>query len=80
MDCPRVGKWFGGCRFEGRYDVMGSERYGAFMPFAEFKISGDAKAVKDALNQRTPHTTYVRDVCTRCGRTIERETSSGGAA
>lgn len=61
IDCPRAGRWRG-CNFEARYDV----------------INGPPKPPNDTLITSWKVTgppgsrTYVRDVCTRCGRTIER--------
>lgn len=62
-ECPRRGKLFGGCKFEGRYDVIPGP------PPARFK--GDAEqfeAVARALTKRV----YVGDVCVRCGKTVPR--------
>lgn len=51
------------CRFEPRYDLGPVEAPG-------MKYNGmDLAMVLDALRSKT----YVRDVCVRCGRTIERE-------
>lgn len=67
MTCPTTIFGRPACRFEGRYDVKkappgklnGSEITNAALP-----------AFMDALRDTK---TYVRDVCVRCGRTIERE-------
>ncbi len=68
-DCPRFGKLFGGCKFEARYDepslfdsVFGSGMY------STIKIDGKIASVNDVV----PMKTYVRDVCVRCGKSIER--------
>lgn len=59
-DCPRAGKWIGGCNFEARHDriptVNGEEALWLFTD----KLNAMQKRI------------YVRDVCTRCGKTIER--------
>lgn len=62
--CPRAGKWFGGCKFSPRYDKSEPPNWagnyrGAVGPLVE--IIEAAKAA-----------TYVRDVCVRCGKSIER--------
>lgn len=61
--CPNFGKLIGGCRFEGRYD--------------EKPLSGSMKfnrieATEHQLKAILVHRVYVRDVCIRCGATIER--------
>jgi hypothetical protein len=61
-DCPRAGKWFG-CNFEPRYDLSP----------ADCSQFGRIRGSVDALEPLRAKT-YVRDVCTRCGRTIERKT------
>jgi hypothetical protein len=61
-DCPRFGKLFGGCSFSPRFDT------GA--PTAT-DLKGDAVAVYAVIEHSKPRT-YVRDVCERCGRTVER--------
>lgn len=63
IDCLRAGKWFGGCRFEARFDLP------------EFK-PGNAQGTVYGVLQMIEHSRakiYVRDVCVRCGKTIERE-------
>jgi hypothetical protein len=58
--CPRAGRLIGGCKFSPRYD---SHAYSA----------EQIKALAYAGGWRIPGTvTYVRDVCERCGKTIER--------
>lgn len=59
--CPRAGRWFRGCRFEARYDEVPNSR-----PVKMQESS--VEAVRAAFYHRV----YVRDVCTRCGATIER--------
>lgn len=62
MDCPRVGKLFGGCSFSPRFDEGRVE----YPPY-----EGAAGAIVLALEKAKPMT-YVRDVCERCGKTVER--------
>ncbi|MES3028514.1 MAG: hypothetical protein V4820_11750 [Pseudomonadota bacterium] len=63
IDCPRAGKLFG-CKFRGRYDVG--------PPHAPYKLSNMTEAsILDALKLSRP-TTYVCDVCEKCGKTVER--------
>lgn len=61
-DCPRKGKWIGGCRFEGRWD------------YAPIKI-GETSEGRDAerIIEIAKRGRYVTDVCATCGKTIERE-------
>lgn len=63
--CPRQGRTFGGCRFEARYDEEPM--------LYDFKTTditlGAFRAFIDGSRKRTS----VRDVCIRCGRTIERQ-------
>lgn len=62
-DCPRFGKWLKGCRFEARYDK------GA--PKVEFELNGRGSA-REILQACKP-TTYVKDVCITCGKTVMRD-------
>lgn len=60
-DCPRAGRWIGACNFEARYDRM--------------PPTPKESAMYILTNTRCEiltHRIYVRDVCTRCGKTIER--------
>lgn len=67
-DCPRFGKLFGGCRFEPRYDEPTIASLFSSSTFASLKIDGKAASIEDI----TPTKKYIRDVCIRCGKTIER--------
>lgn len=60
-DCPRLGKW-NGCCFKARYDLSAAD----LSQFESIKCIG--KDFAEVLRKKT----YVRDVCIRCGRTIER--------
>jgi hypothetical protein len=61
---PKCTSWRGH-RFEARYDD-----YGGLDGFAELK--GSDTTVIAMMNARQKRRVYVRDVCTRCGYTIER--------
>ena len=60
--CPHG--WWGSHKFEPRYDLGPAD----FTPFETFK--GSAHTMEKLRTK-----TYVRDVCTKCGKTIERETA-----
>lgn len=64
--CPRAGKWIRGCRFEARFDIGPG-------------VVSD-RAVAEAwpsdlpnLHRAAKPSTYVRDICVTCGRSVERE-------
>lgn len=64
-DCPRAGKLFG-CKFTSRFDIA--------PPNAEQlrELRGDLLApLFDDIEAATAKT-YIRDVCQRCGKTVER--------
>lgn len=61
-DCPHLGRWSGGCRFEARYDKSPVE----ILQYEHIKINDPA------CMEPFRKVTYVRDVCIRCGKTIER--------
>ena len=64
--CPRVAKWFRGCRWEPRFDRQGPDS----------ALSGKADRAWSIPASWAEHlqvrTTYVRDVCRTCGAVIER--------
>ncbi len=64
--CPRLNSWIRGCRFEPRYDE-GEPLDG--------RVNVNGRPTEDVVRiiKSTKPKTYVRDVCTTCGRTIERE-------
>jgi hypothetical protein len=70
-DCPQFGKLIGGCKFEARYDeplaFSGLLAPGMFTKF-EAKVNGENVSAEDLLPMRK----YVRDVCVRCGKVVER--------
>lgn len=53
------------CRFEGRFDTGASG-------FSVDDIRGVTATGIAIIAEKYRTTTYVRDVCTKCGRTIER--------
>lgn len=59
--CKRLGQWRG-CRFEARYDLEPAQ-----VKFDRLQGEG-AGSFLDKFRKQT----YVRDVCTRCGATVER--------
>ncbi len=63
IDCPRLGKLFGGCKFSPRYDVGAP---------SDTNWSGAAGATILVLEACKPKT-YVRDMCETCGKTVERK-------
>lgn len=76
-ECPRFSKWFGGCKFEARYDEKKQRRQlGMASDWPEWfseTLTVNGKRV-EATPRSTPtdSITYVRDVCVRCGKSIER--------
>lgn len=71
MSCERKGKWFGGCKFEPRFDLSAPD----LSRFSSFKTS-EPEEVLEKMRKRT----YVKDVCTTCGKSIlrdEKDTTNG---
>lgn len=62
-ECPRKGRIFGGCRFSPRYD-KGPPSHARMEKVYPEQIPEILEASKPI--------TYVRDVCERCGKTVER--------
>ena len=56
--CPRQGKWFGGCKFEARYDLSPANMSG----FTEIRGNFNMEPLRKK--------TYCGDVCVRCGKVI----------
>jgi hypothetical protein len=56
--------WFRACKFRARFDYQG--------PKTPPRLEVRHQPMSDVLNALGT-TTYVRDVCERCGRAIERE-------
>lgn len=69
--CPRHGRWIGGCRFEPRYHV--EEPTDELCDVIKKQWSA-SQADKELLVVKT---TYVHDVCVRCGRTAGGRTAGG---
>jgi hypothetical protein len=67
--CPRFGKLIGGCRFEARYDFGASTFDVAGIEWTGQDVGAKLKALAEQYRPQY----YVRDVCIRCGRTVERE-------
>ena len=69
--CPRFGRWIGSCRFEARYDLAGppaaSLRALPSLAQSVILLENDVDALR-VMSCKT----YVRDVCARCGKTVER--------
>lgn len=63
--CPRIGKWFRGCQYKARYDHLAPT-------IDNDNYTGWKTDYLDALEISKPEI-YVRDVCIRCGRTVERK-------
>src|SRR5260221_14062069 len=61
--CPRFGKFVGGCLFEARYDK------GEPKLTHDFSYTGSSGA---ARLEQFRQSTYIRDICVRCGKAIER--------
>jgi hypothetical protein len=57
---------FGVHRFEGRFDREPKEG----IKFTDIEIRGEAS--RALFEAQTVSKTYVRDICVRCGETIER--------
>lgn len=64
LNCPRIDRWFGSCRFEPRYSVdipiKNLEAMGAHLDLMnEYQL--------EALSSET----YICDVCIRCGKMVK---------
>lgn len=62
-DCPRIGRWIGGCNWQGRYDKSPAD-------LSQFE---SVRSRNPNLAESFRQVTYVRDICTTCGKTIERQ-------
>jgi hypothetical protein len=65
-DCPRAGRILFGCKFRARYDEHEPSDI-----FAHLFHTGQAAI--EALKAGAKRSTYIHDVCVRCGRVIERK-------
>ena len=65
-DCERKGKFFGGCHFVARYDEI---------PPSFETLEGMKTTVHGAemTFRALTKTIYVKDVCTRCGKDVKRQ-------
>lgn len=61
--CRRLGKFFGGCRFDARYDKEPADLSGMT------ELSGHGSGL---MLERLRRVTYVHDVCVRCGKVVRR--------
>lgn len=61
-DCPRIGKFFGRCSFEARYDKEPVD-----VRVIEALASGTG-----SILERFRKVTYVHDICTSCGKIVKR--------
>lgn len=70
-ECPRVGKFFGGCRFEPRYDepiLSEMQRMTGSSSWHKVEGTNNVTWQDDPLGERR----YVQDVCVRCGKIAQR--------
>lgn len=72
-DCPRLGRLFGGCKFEPRYDTLGATSNDAMVAFWA-STSGPVPA------PRPSRKTYIADVCVRCGKMLNRRVGTKPSA
>ena len=62
MICPRNGRWFGGCRFEARYDV----------PIVDTATQYPAWVTGGVVRPGALMSVYIHDICVKCGKVVER--------
>lgn len=62
-DCPRLGRWIGGCKFSPRYDTVSATEPDVF---ALLMANGTP------LKATPARKTYLCDVCETCGKTLFR--------
>lgn len=60
-DCPRFGKWFGGCKFRPRYSVGQASQ-------SALNLVKDRYVDAESILAAAAGQTYECDVCVRCGR------------
>ena len=73
--CPNLDKLIRGCKFERRYDTKppSPEIIAALQPLMDSPFSNmDADFALSELKTET----YVRDICIRCGKVVERNPSA----
>lgn len=61
-NCARIDKWFGGCRFEPRYDEKPRDYH-----------VGNYEGSLTSLRKYMTLEVYVHDICIRCGRIVKRD-------
>lgn len=69
--CPNQGSFFGGCRFEPRYDTRPASPEAvkaAIDSLTAENYEFDPEELAEALSSQQ----YVRDICTTCGKVIDR--------
>lgn len=71
-DCPRFGKLFGGCKFESRYDASAHGPEADAIAAALERIVFGSDQTEALAQLRSDDKTYIRDICIRCGKTVER--------
>lgn len=62
--CKRAGRLIAGCKFSPRFDLSPAA-------YPDGSVTTTAAAMFSIM-ETTRTKTYVRDVCERCGKTIER--------
>lgn len=78
-DCPRAGKWFGGCAFVDHYDETATGASAAELAALD-ELCLFSDDIVGAIRVLTATTrTYVCSVCATCGRTLQRPRGSDGA-
>jgi len=60
--CPREGRWFGGCRWEPRYDVEAPTKA------LESILARQWSTTEEDRARLVRRATYRGEACTRCGR------------
>lgn len=67
IDCTQKGRLIGGCRFEARFDETPPDQ----VKFDRATTEGAVAIIRASIRR-----VYVREVCIRCGATIERQGAS----
>ena len=65
-ECKRVGWRLFGCKFSGRYDTQEPAD-------SDMHLFHSGQAAIEAIRAGIRKRVYVRDVCERCGRVVERK-------
>lgn len=72
IDCPRAGKFFGGCRFQARYDETTTPPASPEQITAMTEAFGEPLMDYEVESLTLSSQTYVGDMCVRCGRFSRR--------